>query len=65
MEIVLRDSNNFMYIDSQEGDINFCVITEDKKQIDFSLTEREFEHLRDFIRNQIYAYNETLKKDNE
>jgi hypothetical protein len=64
MEILLRCGKNQLTIDSQVGDVNFCVITEDGKQMDFAVVEAgDWDRLKDFIDDQIEEYLREQKKE--
>ncbi len=61
MELVIRFKKNELCIDHSDGSVGFTVLTEDEKQMDFSIELDEWKQLKTFIDDSIYEYERTLK----
>lgn len=62
MELVLRHKKNELCIDHQDGCVGFTVLTEDEKQLDFSVELDQLKQLKTFIDDSIYEYERELER---
>lgn len=61
MELVLRDGQNELCIDHQDGNVGFIVLTGEDKQLNFSIELAQWDQLKTFINDSIYKYEQDLK----
>jgi len=61
MELVLRDKKNELCIEHQDGSVGFTVLTDDNKQIDFSINVDKWKQLKTFIDDSIYEFERESK----
>lgn len=58
MELVLRHEKNELCIDHQDGSVGFTVLTDDGRQLDFSVELDQWEQLKTFVNDSIYEYEQ-------
>ena len=61
MQLVLRDEKSELCIDHQGGSVGFTVLTEDQKQLDFSIELDQWKQLKTFIDDSIYEFEQNVK----
>lgn len=59
MEIVLRDKKHELCIDHDSGCVAFTVLTDDARQMDFTLELGEWNQLKAFIDDSIDTYKQS------